>query len=82
MRKTLRKQVESLQIWAATVLYGWACRLAGRRLAEPWTPQAPEAFARLQAERMERIAREWEQRYRQLRQRGQEKQRPAVRVEF
>jgi len=62
----LRHQREDFRLWLAQLFYGWACRLARQDLNRPWDPAAPGEFGRLQAARSERAAREWRERYRQL----------------
>ena len=66
----MRKMAERLRLWLAELLYGWACRLAGHDMISPRAPEAPGVWGMLHARRSERIAREWHDRYRELRKRG------------
>lgn len=59
--------VERLRMWLAARLYQWACWLARQDLARPFDPAAAGEFGRIQALRAERAAREWHERYQELR---------------
>lgn len=76
-----RFHVDVFRAWAARVLYGWACRIAGRSLVFPTEPEFQEEFQRMHAQRMERIAREWKGRHDELRRRHIEERRART-VEF
>ena len=62
--------LDDLKLRLARLLYGMACRMSGTSLALPSSTDAYGDFYRLQAARMERIARDWQLRYKALR-RGQ-----------
>jgi hypothetical protein len=61
--------MERLRLFLADVLYRWACRLAGHDMIHPRLPDSPGAWGVLHAQRHERIAREWHEKYKQLRKR-------------
>jgi hypothetical protein len=66
----MRPYLDRLRLWLADLLYGWACRLAGHDMITPRSPEAPGAWGMLHAQRHERIAREWHDKYVELRKKG------------
>jgi hypothetical protein len=63
MRHWIDHRLWILRLKLAKALYWAACRLAGREMAAPESPDAIGAWAMLTAQRYERIAREWRAKY-------------------
>jgi len=77
----MENRIEILRLWLADLLYGWACRLARHDMITPRSPEAPGAWGMLHAARTARIAREWHDKYVELRKRGLA-ERAGQRVQF
>jgi len=73
--------MEKLRFWLAKLLYHLACRLARQDFGAEWAQDTELTFAMLQARRMERAAREWHAKYRELRRKEAARRAPAV-VQF